>query len=655
MRCRRLSSIGRAVNIASSPGGGVGWRQGREWGAARMNWCMASKTTKRSNAGWLFPFLSLNVLVLLLTSCRYLTAGSVPETAPAVVFLALMAVGHLTTLAGLCLAPAYVLDWFSPRSRVALFVGTAGMVALELYLAIDTCVFRLYRFHINASVVAMLSGGAAGDIFVFSGKLYAQLLGLGVLVVAAESVTAVLLWRADKRAPRVRHPRSWLIPVVAVLVAHHLFFALADARSYVPVLQQARLLPAYYPLTLRHFFRRIGLAVPAPARDRLGIAGNDNSLLRYPLHAMECAGPGERTNILVIVIDSWRYDMLSREVTPALSTFAAGAANFENHTSGGSATRTGIFTLFYGLTANYWHPFLHERRGPVLISEALRLHYQMGVFGSAALTSPEFDQTVFADVPNLRLRSEDETAYRRDEEITDGFINFLSRRDPSRPFLGFLFYDAPHAFSVPPNFDLAFRPSLDAPDFLALNESYDPMPFLNLYKNSVRFDDGLIARVLASLDASGEAERTVVIVTGDHGQEFNENGKNYWGHSGNFSRYQIGVPFVLRWPGRKPRTYSHPTNHIDLAPTLLREVFHCNNGSDDYTFGDDLFDETRRAAFLVGNYDNEAIIQTDRITLIRPYSGLEEVDLRLNPLLDQHHDPDLIRQYLTMRSAFFKR
>jgi membrane-anchored protein YejM (alkaline phosphatase superfamily) len=39
-----------------------------------------------------------------------------------------------------------------------------------------------------------------------------------------------------------------------------------------------------------------------------------------------------------------------------------------------------------------------------------------------------------------------------------------------------------------------------------------------------------------------------VIVTSDHGEEFNDTGKNYWGHNGNFSPYQVAVPLLVRGP-----------------------------------------------------------------------------------------------------------
>ena len=68
-------------------------------------------------------------------------------------------------------------------------------------------------------------------------------------------------------------------------------------------------------------------------------------------------------------------------------------------------------------------------------------------------------------------------------------------------------------------------------------------------------------------------ENTIVIVTSDHGEEFNDNHAGWWGHSGNFTRYQTQVPLVFYFPGRAPRRVTQMTAHVDVPTTLLEEVF----------------------------------------------------------------------------------
>src|SRR5690606_38343527 len=128
------------------------------------------------------------------------------------------------------------------------------------------------------------------------------------------------------------------------------------------------------------------------------------------------------------------------------------------------------------------------------------------------------------------------------------WISFLSERAENKPFFGFLFYDAPHQYAFPPDEKLKFLPSWERIDYMDLHPQFDPLPFKNRYKNSVHFVDRLVGEVLTDLRNRGLDKNTVIVLTGDHGQEFNDSGQNYWGHNSNFSIAQTHVPLVIYWP-----------------------------------------------------------------------------------------------------------
>jgi len=75
-------------------------------------------------------------------------------------------------------------------------------------------------------------------------------------------------------------------------------------------------------------------------------------------------------------------------------------------------------------------------------------------------------------------------------------------------------------------------------------------------------------RILWALEASGQAENTIVVHTSDHGEMMGS-------HSmmGKAVMYEeaVRVPFLLRVPFRqqKPHRIPHPVSHIDMVPTLL--------------------------------------------------------------------------------------
>jgi len=82
--------------------------------------------------------------------------------------------------------------------------------------------------------------------------------------------------------------------------------------------------------------------------------------------------------------------------------------------------------------------------------------------------------------------------------------------------------------------------------------------------------DHAIARILGALDASGQADDTIVVFTSDHGDLLGAHGglQQKW-HNGYDEA--LRVPFVVSGPGIDVRAdgIDVPTSHLDLLPTLL--------------------------------------------------------------------------------------
>ncbi|CAG0971698.1 partial Inner membrane protein YejM, partial [Rhodocyclaceae bacterium] len=96
---------------------------------------------------------------------------------------------------------------------------------------------------------------------------------------------------------------------------------------------------------------------------------------------------------------------------------------------------------------------------------------------------------------------------------------------------------------------------------------------------------GQIGRVVDHLKAKGLLDKTIVIVLGDHGEEFMERGR--WGHSAEFNRFQTGTPGVIRVPGQAPRVVTGISSHLDIPATLM-PLLGVKNPPADYSHGYDL-------------------------------------------------------------------
>ena len=117
-------------------------------------------------SSWIYV---LNTLAALLISLRYLTVVELPAGGFALVFTGLSFVGHISMLS--LAAPALGL----PFALLGRRVHTAAIMLLytvfHCVLITDTVVFQQYRFHLNGMVLNFLLGGAAGEIFAFSGRM----------------------------------------------------------------------------------------------------------------------------------------------------------------------------------------------------------------------------------------------------------------------------------------------------------------------------------------------------------------------------------------------------------------------------------------------------------------------------------------------------
>ena len=134
------------------------------------------------------------------------------------------------------------------------------------------------------------------------------------------------------------------------------------------------------------------------------------------------------------------------------------------------------------------------------------------------LDSPEFHRNAFTRIWDRTAPYGSGDVVERDRAITRGLIDAIRARDTARPFFAFYFLDAPHAYAHPDDMASPFTPMLSSVNYLELSDTFDPLPFLNLYKTSVLFDDGLVGEVLAALEADSRLQgNTIVIVTGDHG------------------------------------------------------------------------------------------------------------------------------------------
>ena len=152
-----------------------------------------------------------------------------------------------------------------------------------------------------------------------------------------------------------------------------------------------------------------------------------------------------------------------------------------------------------------------------------------------------------------------------------------------------------------------------------------------------------------------DMNKTIVVISSDHGEEFNDNRKNFWGHNGNFTKYQAQIPLIVKWPGKDSVDIEYRTSALDVVPTILTRVLGCKNPVSDYSVGKDLLVPDKERSFVyVSNYSKDAFVEKNRIVLINELGILSCLDPSYNPSQDASI-PGYLKQVLDETSRYLKK
>ena len=581
-------------------------------------------------------FLAVNLPLSLLLGCLY------PAATPGIsgplgwTFATAALVSNTAMLYAVVWVVLALLAMVVPGRWLLLGVAAPLLLLFHAATVVDAGLYRIFRYHFNGMVLNVLTTPGAWD----SVDLGAWTVATFCVVAVALLVAEVVLARRCLARAEVGLRLVWLRPagIIALLVvcvaADKGIFAYADLYNRTDITRFVKLYPLYQPLTVKRFAQRtFGFRVNREeGLTQVGRAAT----LNYPLHPL-VRTPGSPTpNVLVVLLDCWRYDMLNERVTPNLTRFASESVVLKRHYSGGNATRFGVFSLLYGLYSYDWHAFLGERRSPVLLDELQELGYDFKILSSTRLTYPEFRKTAFV---HLADAIEDElpgtTGVTRDPEQVRRILAWLGERpDPSRPFFGFLFFDAPHGRVYPPEF--ARFGTGEQTNYLMAGEQ-EVAAAKRDYMNALAFNDDLAGKLIEGLRRGGWLKNTIVVFTGDHGEEFREHG--YFGHTSAFTPEQTHVPFILHLPGVGHREVDHLTSHLDFVPTVMERLGYTNPAGD-YSNGTPIFAADRPDYAVSCGWADCAVID-DEATLVfsmESYGSAraEVLDRDYKPVADRH-------------------
>jgi len=497
---------------------------------------------------------------------------------------------------------------------------------LFVYILADTFVFNLYRTHLNLAMLQMTFLGG-GRIVSFSTETTILICGLVLLCFLSALIVCIASSRLIKNSISRSASLVLVFIFLTVTLGTNLIYSWGFAKQNRGITAIPEVLPLTRPLRLTRHFVRFGLIDPKEVSENRGLSASSKGFLKYPLHPLKCQSVGMDLNILFIFVDALRADMLNPENMPNTWKFAQQNTIFNDHYSNGNNTRHGIFSLFTGLPGSYWKKALNSGTPGILISALQQRNYEIGIFTGAPLNLPEFDSTIFSTVKNLRVWPRGSNSLEADQFAIEDFEKWISTNKNNKPFFGFIFLDNVHAYLWPKTKETnVFTPYWKNINPMELNNNFDPAPYFNAHKNAVHWADRNISSVIDFLNSKKLLDNTILIISSDHGEEFNDNKLNYWGHGGNFTDAQIRIPLVIHWPGKDSKTIDYTTSGLDIVPTLLPEVLGCSNTTTDYSVGHNIWNAGNRKEWVYSSgYSRDAYVERDKIYLLNKLGALETV------------------------------
>jgi choline-sulfatase len=321
------------------------------------------------------------------------------------------------------------------------------------------------------------------------------------------------------------------------------------------------------------------------------LALSDVRVLRRAAEVVSIDQPAR--NVVVLLIDTLRASKLqayyrkSRVTTPAIDELVSEGTLFERAQSPENWTKPSVASVLTSL-----HPATHRTkedasklpRSALMLSEV----YQKEGFKTASFIANGYVSNAFG----FDQGWDHYTNYIREQRNTNASNVFgeaqawIEKNKDSRFFVYIQTID-PHVPYDPPD---EFLKMYDRAPYsgqvqnrrthLMLDEAKknpkkykftarDKERIEALHDGEISYHDAYFGKFLTKLGELGLDENTIVVVTSDHGEEFQEHGS--WGHGHSVYQELLGVPLMFRWPGVVPANLriDPVVSTMDIGPTVL--------------------------------------------------------------------------------------
>ncbi len=300
-------------------------------------------------------------------------------------------------------------------------------------------------------------------------------------------------------------------------------------------------------------------------------------------------------NVILIAIDALRADHLgcygyARETSPNLDALAKEAVLFKNCYVQSSWTKPSTASLFTSFYPTMHQTILNRVELPDELTTIAEILQDQGFITYSYVANANlkaifnFDQgfdffddylmrdklryiclrnTIPFNIVIKKITGKGFEAHGPERDniklVNKRVIPWLKKYKDENFFM-YIHYMDPHAPYWPPRPYRNMFPC-DKKD----NNSKD----ISLYDGEIRFADEYIGKLFDRLKAWGIYDKTLIIITADHGEAFGEHGDRAHGHT--IYQHQLKVPLIIKYAKSLPqgKIIEPQVRNIDIMPTIL--------------------------------------------------------------------------------------
>ncbi len=285
---------------------------------------------------------------------------------------------------------------------------------------------------------------------------------------------------------------------------------------------------------------------------------------------------GKYPNIVFILLESFRQDVISEKLTPNMEHLKRNALWFSNAISSSIYTSLSWNTILMGRPAYTLESDIKSFTGSTAGSLPLRILKYSG-YEILFSVSGNFQWKNFLNRINGNAKVVDRyfTSFSKknihkrnlfDNRSAEQALQWIKNREQDNPFFLLLQLDSTHwtyyfdsdakIFDQIPRRDINFF-KLNNCDYIQL--------IFNRYRNGVRHIDNKIGIILNSLRETGQYENTIIVIVSDHGEGFSP---GLIGHS-TLHKDIKKIPIIIKLPGIQSRSIDTYTSHSNIFPTIF--------------------------------------------------------------------------------------